>query len=46
MADKGISVTNVYPAYVKTELSKNAMLGSGDLLGTVDSNIQSGMDVN
>ena len=27
ICDKNISITNIYPAYVKTELSKNAMLG-------------------
>lgn len=27
VCDKNVTVTNIYPAYVKTELSKNAMLG-------------------
>ena len=46
VSDKNITVTNIYPAYVRTELSKNAMLGTGELLGAIDKNIESGMDVN
>ena len=43
--DKNIFVTHIYPAYVKTNISKNAMLGNGDRLGKVDSNIEKGIPV-
>ena len=41
----GISVTQVYPAYVQTNISKNAATGSGQAFGKVDDNIGSGMPV-
>lgn len=40
-----ISVTQVYPAYVQTNISKNAATGSGEAFGKVDDNIGSGMPV-
>ncbi|CDW76091.1 short-chain dehydrogenase [Stylonychia lemnae] len=34
----GISVTCIYPGYVKTNISKNAATGSGEAFGKVDDN--------
>ncbi len=44
MAD-GIHILQVYPGYVSTNISKNAMSGSGDKFGKVDSDIKNGMSV-
>lgn len=41
----GINVTQVYPAYVQTNISKNAATGSGESFGKVDENIGQGMPV-
>jgi short-subunit dehydrogenase len=38
-----VSVTNVYPEFVKTNVSKNALLGGGQAFGKTDTNIQKGM---
>ena len=38
----GIKVIQVYPGYVKTNISLNAMTGKGDKFGKVDSNINKG----
>ena len=43
--DKNIYVTQIYPAYVMTNISKNAMLGTGEKLGKVDDNIKKGIPV-
>ena len=45
MAPHGIKVTQVYPAYIQTNISKNAATGSGESFGKVDDNISSGMPV-
>jgi len=46
VAQHGISVTQVYPAYVQTNISKNAATGNaGESFGKVDENIGSGMPV-
>jgi NAD(P)-dependent dehydrogenase (short-subunit alcohol dehydrogenase family) len=43
----GIRVTNVYPGYIQTGVSKNALIGKGDQrLGKTDLNIKNGMPVN
>lgn len=41
----GIAVTQVYPGYVQTNISKNAKTGSGEAFGKLDSNISKGMKV-
>lgn len=41
----GINVTAIYPAYVQTNISKNAKTGTGQVFGKVDENIKSGMPV-
>lgn len=41
----GISVTQVYPAYIQTNISKNAATGSGQAFGKLDENIGTGMPV-
>ena len=38
-----IHVLNVYPAYVQTNISKNAMIGNGETFGKTDDNIGKGM---
>ena len=45
VAPHGIKVTQVYPAYIQTNISKNAATGSGESFGKVDDNISSGMPV-
>jgi hypothetical protein len=35
----------VYPAYIQTNISKNAATGSGEAFGKLDANISSGMPV-
>mmetsp|Transcript_27942 Transcript_27942/g.20927 ORF Transcript_27942/g.20927 Transcript_27942/m.20927 type:complete len:167 (-) Transcript_27942:33-533(-) len=40
-----IETTCVYPAYIKTNMSKNAATGSGEAFGKVDENIEKGMPV-
>ncbi|TNV76712.1 hypothetical protein FGO68_gene8247 [Halteria grandinella] len=39
----GVSVTNVYPEFVKTNVSINAVLGQGQKFGKTDTNIQNGI---
>lgn len=39
----GIHVLQVYPGYVQTNISSNAIIGDGSQFGKVDSNIKSGM---
>ena len=41
--DKGISVTQCYPHYVKTNISINALVGEGVPLGKMDDNIENGI---
>ena len=41
----GIAVTQVYPGYVQTEISKNARDGKGGAFGKTDDNIKNGMSV-
>lgn len=42
--DYGISVTNVYPGYVSTNLSKNALVGGkGQTFSKTDTNISNGL---
>ena len=41
----GIHVLNIYPSYIQTNVSANAMLGSGETFGKTDSNIGKGMPV-
>lgn len=41
----GIRITQVYPGYVQTNISKNAKTGSGQTFGKLDDNIKKGMPV-
>ena len=41
----GIEVTQIYPSYVQTNISKNAMLGDGSTFGKMDGNIKKGIPV-
>lgn len=41
----GIGITNIYPEFVKTNISKNAVLGSGQVFGKTDTNILTGLSV-
>ena len=41
----GIDVINIYPDYIQTSISKNAMTGTGETFGKTDSNIGKGMTV-
>ena len=41
----GINVHNIYPAYVRTSCSVNAMTGTGTNFGKLDANIAKGMPV-
>lgn len=40
-----ISVLQCYPAYVQTNISRNALIGEGKKLGKTDSNIENGIPV-
>jgi len=44
-AQYNVQVTHVYPAYVQTNMSMNAMTGSGHAFGKLDENIKKGMPV-
>lgn len=37
--EHGIEVTQVYPSYVRTNISKNALTGDGQTFGKTDENI-------
>ncbi len=41
----GVGITNIYPEFVKTNISKNAVLGGGQTFGKTDTNISSGIEV-
>ena len=41
----GIGITNIYPEFVKTNISKNAVLGAGQTFGKTDTNISTGIEV-
>ncbi|KRX02847.1 hypothetical protein PPERSA_04050 [Pseudocohnilembus persalinus] len=42
--DDGISVTNIFPGYIQTNVSKNALAGkAGETLGKTDANIENGL---
>ena len=45
VAHHGISVLQCYPAYVRTNISRNALIGEGKKLGKTDSNIENGIPV-
>lgn len=42
---QGIQVTTITPGYIRTNISKNAVIGDGTAFGKVDGNIAGGMDV-
>lgn len=41
----GVQVVQVYPGYVRTNISNNAVVGGGEKFGKIDSNIANGMKV-
>lgn len=41
--EHGIEVTQVYPSYVQTNISKNALTGDGSKFGKLDANIKKGI---
>lgn len=45
LADHGIHVLNIYPGYIATNISKNALTGDGSKFGKVDENNKTGMPV-
>ena len=45
VASHGVSVVQVYPGYVRTNISANAVLGTGESFGKLDANIGRGMPV-
>lgn len=45
MKQHGIQVVQIYPGYVRTNISNNAMTGTGEKFGKIDSNIANGMRV-
>mmetsp|Transcript_2493 Transcript_2493/g.4192 ORF Transcript_2493/g.4192 Transcript_2493/m.4192 type:complete len:166 (+) Transcript_2493:250-747(+) len=45
LLDENVWLTHIYPAYVQTNISKNAKLGDGSDLGNLDQNIKKGMKV-
>ena len=45
MVGKGISVCNIMPGPVKTNVSKNALIASGEAYGATDQLIANGMKV-
>lgn len=46
LGHRGIEVLHVYPAYIKTDIVKNALAGTqGQTFGVDDCNIESGMTV-
>ncbi|NVK38401.1 MAG: SDR family oxidoreductase [Gammaproteobacteria bacterium] len=46
VAVKGIQVSTITPGFIKTDVSKNAVTGSGGSFGVDDDDIKNGMDVN
>ena len=45
LGHRGISVLQCYPAYVNTNISRNAMVGQGESYGKMDNNIKHGISV-
>ena len=45
VSDFNIHVCNVYPDYVQTNISKNALLGNGEKFNKVDDNAKKGYPV-
>ena len=43
--EHGIDVVQVYPSYVQTNISKNALTGDGTTFGKLDANIKKGIPV-
>ena len=43
LSHRNINVLQVYPAYVRTNVSRNAMVGEGRAYGLTDYNIENGM---
>ena len=42
LQDEDITITTIYPSYVQTNVSLNAVTGDGSKFGAVDENIKSG----
>ena len=45
MKQHGILVVQIYPGYVQTNISANAMTGAGDKFGKTDYNIANGIRI-
>ena len=45
LSEDNIQVTQFYPGYIRTNISKNAMTADGSAFGKTDSNIAKGMSV-
>lgn len=45
VAKDNINILQVYPSYVQTNVSKNALVGNAEAFGAMDSNINSGLPV-
>jgi dehydrogenase/reductase SDR family member 7B len=45
LGHRGIRVLQCYPAYVRTNISKNALVGDNKQYGKTDSNIENGISV-
>ena len=45
VAHQGILVSTVVPGFIRTNISTNALKGSGEAVGKMDADIESGMDV-
>lgn len=45
VADNNINVTTIVPGFVQTNVSKNALTGTGEATGTTDENIKNGLTV-
>lgn len=43
--NQGVGITNIYPEFVKTNISKNAVMGAGQTFGKTDTNISTGIEV-
>lgn len=46
VAGYGIQVSTITPGFIKTDVSKNAVIGDGGSFGVDDDDIKNGMDVN
>ncbi len=45
VAHLGIRVTTIVPGFIRTDIARNALTGTGEPTGTADADIEGGMDV-